>query len=87
MNQRLTMFMDRNKLFNKLYEQMNLLKILKINFAFNTENVLVLLGQDFVKLNPNWLSRVFYKVLNVSRITKCGSRDGTWNPSPNHLFT
>jgi hypothetical protein len=30
---------------------MNLMKIVKINFTLNTENVLALLGQDFVKLN------------------------------------
>ena len=32
---------------------MNLLKIVQIKFTFITENVLVLLGQDSVKLNPN----------------------------------
>jgi len=47
---------------------MNLLRFVKIKFTFNTENVLVLLRQDFVKFNPNWLSRASYKVFCVSRI-------------------
>jgi hypothetical protein len=42
---------------------MNLLKIVKIKFIFSTENVLVLLGQDFVELIPNCLSHASYKVL------------------------
>jgi len=50
-NQNITMFMDWNKFYKRWYEQMNLIKIVKINFTLNTENVLALLGKDFVKLN------------------------------------
>jgi hypothetical protein len=65
---------------------MNLLKFVKIMFTFNTENVRLLLWQDFVKLNSNWLSLASYKVLYVSRNNICCSRDGARNHSPNQLF-
>ena len=49
---------------------MNLLKILNIKFTFSTENVLVSLGKDFVKLNPNWLSRASYNVTHYTAHNK-----------------